>query len=384
MLYVWTRHAEDGDGNDCKYADDIYSRRCRCPKWLSGTLNGERYRKSAKTRSWEKAEELRKKLEESPEEVGRITVEQAVKEYLQTSKDTGNSDGTFIRKRFIFERSFVPWAAAAGHKFISDIKTPEYRAWRSTWGIGSLTANKRQSTVSGFFIWCVGQEWVKKNPVKEAGKIKTKQVPTQPFTRDQYQAILDATHRLQGDRWGNVGPHASRIRALTLLMRWSGLSIGDAWTLEKARLTGDKLFLYRGKTGAPVSVLLPPDVAEALRQVPPGRSPHPAYFFWSAIGTKKIAAGNVRADYYRLFRLAAKEKPDVFADATRKSGSIRMHPHMFRDTFAVELLLADVALEKVSVLLGHESIKTTEKSYAPWVLARQVALEESVKKAWAN
>jgi integrase/recombinase XerD len=102
MLYVWTRHAKDSEGNDCKYVDDMYARRCRCPKWISGTLNGKRYRKSAKTRSWEGAEERRKKLDESPEEAGRVTVAQAVKEYLQTSKDTGNADGTFIRKRFIF------------------------------------------------------------------------------------------------------------------------------------------------------------------------------------------------------------------------------------------------------------------------------------------
>ena len=55
---------------------------------------------------------------------------------------------------------------------------------------------------------------------------------------------------------------------------------------------------------------------------------------------------------------------------------------MFRDTFAVEMLLAGVPIEEVSMLLGHASIKTTEKHYAPWVLARQEKLENSVRKSW--
>jgi site-specific recombinase XerD len=55
---------------------------------------------------------------------------------------------------------------------------------------------------------------------------------------------------------------------------------------------------------------------------------------------------------------------------------------MFRDTFAVELLLAGVPLDQVSLLLGHGSIKVTEKHYAPFVKARQQQLETSVRLAW--
>ena len=33
---------------------------------------------------------------------------------------------------------------------------------------------------------------------------------------------------------------------------------------------------------------------------------------------------------------------------------------MFRDTFAVELLLSGVPMEDVQILLGHTSIRTTE------------------------
>lgn len=57
---------------------------------------------------------------------------------------------------------------------------------------------------------------------------------------------------------------------------------------------------------------------------------------------------------------------------------------IFRDTMAVELLLAGVPIERVSVLLGHQSVRVTEKHYNPWVRSRQQQLEEDLVKAWAR
>ncbi|MBZ5636328.1 MAG: tyrosine-type recombinase/integrase [Acidobacteriia bacterium] len=58
------------------------------------------------------------------------------------------------------------------------------------------------------------------------------------------------------------------------------------------------------------------------------------------------------------------------------------HPHRFRDIFAVELLLAGVPLERVSILLGHSSIRITEKHYSPWIRARQEQLEADLERSW--
>lgn len=60
------------------------------------------------------------------------------------------------------------------------------------------------------------------------------------------------------------------------------------------------------------------------------------------------------------------------------------HLHMFRDTFAVEYLLAGMPLEEVSRLLGHSSVLITQKHYAPWVLERQQRLATSVRTAWST
>src|SRR5713226_9124943 len=89
-------------------------------------------------------------------------------------------------------------------------------------------------------------------------------------------------------------------------------------------------------------------------------------FFWSGIGDIKSAVGDWQRSLRKLFKLAG----------------IKGHAHMFRDTFAVDLLQKGVPIETVAVLLGHSSIKITEKHYSPWVKSRQENLEAQVNKTW--
>jgi integrase/recombinase XerD len=58
------------------------------------------------------------------------------------------------------------------------------------------------------------------------------------------------------------------------------------------------------------------------------------------------------------------------------------HAHRFRDTFAVELLLVGIPLERVSILLGHQSVRVTERYYAAWTDSRQRQVEADLRRAW--
>jgi integrase len=57
------------------------------------------------------------------------------------------------------------------------------------------------------------------------------------------------------------------------------------------------------------------------------------------------------------------------------------HSHQLRDTFAVSQLLAGTLMQDLSAMLGHASIKVTEKYYAPWVPERQAAREKKMTEA---
>lgn len=72
----------------------------------------------------------------------------------------------------------------------------------------------------------------------------------------------------------------------------------------------------------------------------------------------------------------------MFDKACVTHGREEMLSHRFRHTFAVEMLLAGVPIERVSLLLGHKTIRTTEKYYSAWVKERQQMLEAEVKDAW--
>ena len=46
--------------------------------------------------------------------------------------------------------------------------------------------------------------------------------------------------------------------------------------------------------------------------------------------------------------------------------------------------LDNAFVERVSVLLGHKSVRITEKHYSHWVRARQEQLEADLVKTWES
>ena len=154
-----------------------------------------------------------------------------------------------------------------------------------------------------------------------------------------------------------------KLLALILLMRYSGLRISDASMFKRSQLQGSKVFLRQQKTKDPVWVPIPQKVIDALKSVDEGNE----YYFYGQLGKPKSCVTEWQQRLKLVYEIAG--IPDG-------------HSHRLRDTFSVELLSKGVPLDVVSKLLGHTSIKTTEKHYAPWVKSRQVALESAVMAAW--
>ncbi len=362
MLTVYRRHEKS-----CEHrAVGRGYRRCKCPIWVDGFIGDQEIRHSLRLRDWAKAQDVVREWEaageQSAPQTEPITIEHAWDQFLEDA-EARNLGPSTLSKYKLLRRRMERFAAQLGLRFIQEFDLATCRKFRTSWPLRNLAALKTLERLKSFFRFAADAGWIPESPTRSLKNPKVKSAPTMPFNAAEMAEILSACDLLYQHQPPKVAHvNALRLRALLLLLRYSGLRIQDAVTLERDRITDGKLFLYTAKTGTAVYCPLPPTVVQALESLPAGK-----YFFWTGRSCPASAAGTWQRILRRLFAL------------TR---IIHGHAHRFRDTFAVELLLAGVPMERVSMLLGHESIRTTEKHSSPWVRDRQEQLEADVRRTW--
>jgi integrase/recombinase XerD len=362
MLTIYRRHRRS-----CKQrAKGRKHRHCLCPIWVDGALGGKELRESLKLRDWQRAQEMIREWEaedrRTRQQEQQITIKDAHGKFIADAEARKLNDSTLYKYRLLF-RQLDGFAGTYKLQFLTQLDLDTLATFRATWKEGPRTSLKKLERLRAFMRFAEKRKWIDDNPATELKAPKVPNKPTMPFTREEMIRILAALEpygRSAGAR------NARRLRAFVLLLRYSGLRIGDATQLDVSRLDGNKLLLHTQKTGVPVYCVLPDVVVEALDAAP--RSSE-RYFFWTGASTVHSAKGKWQRRLQRLFEFA--QVPTG-------------HPHRFRDTFAVELLLAGVPLDRVSILLGHSSIRITERHYAPWTRSRQEQIEADLMAAWSN
>jgi len=356
VLVVYRRHVKQ-----CPHRSRR-ERRCRCPLHAEGTLRGERIRRALDLTSWEAGQDRIRNWELGVTANLPITLAEAAKTFLEDAAARKLSRESLKQYRGLLKQ-LGSYAERHGFRYLKQLDLAALRQFRNQWSDGAISAKKRLERLRSFFRFAVHSSWLKRNAVASMRPPKTNHPPTMPFSREEIEKVLSACDRYPDNGRFRKGTPA-RLKALALLMRYSGLRIGDAVTLRTDRVVESKLFLYTQKTNVPVLCPLPDIVIDALSALVPITE---RYYFWSGDSDTRSITGNWQRRFQKLFKLA------VVNDA---------HPHRFRDTFSDELLLAGVPIEDVSILLGHSSVKITERADAPWVQARQQRLESAVRKAW--
>ncbi len=362
MLTIYRRHRKN-----CKQrVKGRKHRHCQCPIWVDGALGGKEMRESLKLRDWQRAQEMIREWEaedrRTRQQEQQITIKDAHEKFIADAEARKLNDSTLYKYRLLF-RQLDGFTETYKLQFLTQLDLDTLATFRATWQEGPRTSLKKLERLRAFMRFAEKRKWIDENPATELKAPKVPNKPTMPFTREEMIRIfaaLDPYGKSAGAR------NARRLRAFVLLLRYSGLRIGDATQLDVSRLDGNKLLLHTQKTGVPVYCVLPDVVVEALNVAP--RSSE-RYFFWTGASKVHSAKGKWQRRLQRLFEFAKVPKG---------------HPHQFRDTFAVELLLAGVPLDRVSILLGHSSIRITERHYAPWTRSRQEQIEADLRAAWSN
>jgi integrase/recombinase XerD len=374
VITIFVRHSAD-----CKYRGDEFEKRCRCPKHLRWTHEKKQHRVSARTRSWPTAEEKKREIEDqlagrTPEakpEQNRRTLQASIDIFLQDKKNQGITDkvvGKYTRELERLREYCEGERVFTVQGITRELLTGFCATWPELYP-STTTRAKVRERVRSFLRYCYEAQWIPRIP--PLAKIKIEEPPTLPLTAAEYTRLLDAVYGTVADP-----KQREKVHALLQLMRWSGLAIRDALTLKRGELQHDKaknlhrIVTARQKTGTHVSVPIPPDVAEELLAVANG---NPEYVFWSGKGEEESITKNWAKYYIKPCFKAAKIQNDG-----------HMMSHRLRDTFAVDLLEKGVPLEEVSKLLGHESIKTTERHYSKWMKGRQDRLDSLVMESWKS
>ena len=275
-----------------------------------------------------------------------MTLAEAAETFLRDGQSRQLS-GARLRTHSLAMRQMQAFAAQRGIEDLAKLDRSALRAWRDSWQCSPGTHNVRLAAVKQFFRFAAGEGWLEESPAEGLRPSKDRPRPTMPLTSAEVLRMLAAA--------------PERERAL-LLMRFSGLAIQDASTLPVSAIDGLDLTLRRAKSGELVVCELPDLAAQALEGVRNGRE----HFFWTGRGKPSTAA-----KYWRS-RLCG-----VAADAAVQ----QFRTHRLRDTFAVALLNAGVSMDDVSTLLGHSSVRTTERYYAPWDKSRRERLAAVVRDA---
>jgi site-specific recombinase XerD len=387
-IAVFTRHSVD-----CRYRNEPQWRRCKCRKSLYIREGGKTRYISAQTRSWEQAEkfaqterdkrdpvkmELQKIAEaEAAKDAVRLKpISEALEQWLTGMKSPGDTSIDAYRST---TRRIQEWADHEGIHYVNDVTPGMLDEWRGSWTSALTTQAALLTRVKAFFRWATAMEYTPRNPALMLKAITPDDSQTWPLTPKQFTALLAVTHKLDEDARYKAAKVGQHLRALFEVQRWTGLRVGDVLALPKSALKGNRLAatiqkkLNRKPTAARVECILPDHVVTALTSLPAHQHVHPDYFFWSK-GSSKLA--NTNKWLRKVTRL---NEYLTFKDEAGKPMPFRSH--MLRDTFAVEMLLAGVPLEKVSRLLTHESVTITERYYAKWTASRRAQLEDETVAA---
>jgi integrase len=272
---------------------------------------------------------------------------------------------------------------------IPEITFTDLVEFRATWSDALTTQRRNQEVMRGFFRFCVKSDFIVKNPAADLDSIPEERPKTDPFTREEVDRIFAAVPALP-DEYGRQGqPIADQTRAFILVMRYTGMSIGDTAKLEKADVDGTRIRTYRKKTGEDVFAMVPPFVITALNSAPHDSE---QYFFWTGIGKLHTRTSKWGSRLQRLFVTAGVRLVD--SEKKRRSGGklkaesepvkvSKATPHMFRHTLVRDLLECGTPMEEIAELLGN-SMKVVEKYYSKWDTRRQARLEKRLETFWES
>lgn len=267
--------------------------------------------------------------------VARFRRQLATERRLSGHTDVAYAQDLAALVRFCDARAIATWAA------LDSQHVRVFAAESHAKGLGPRSIQRRLSAVRSFFRFLLRERIAKSNPAEGVRAPKSPRRLPRTLDPDQMARLLELP--------GN-GAFVARDRAVMELFYSSGLRLAELVNLDLSDLDlKDRTVRVLGK-------------GRKTRIVPVGRPAGEALARW--ISERGSVA---RSDTMALFvgrtgrRLGARAVQLRIAHWARRRGlPLRVHPHVFRHSFASHLLESSGNLRGVQELLGHADISTTQ------------------------
>jgi integrase/recombinase XerD len=420
-LNLYRRHGSKCAGrrilHEMTYEADELRRawkKCSCPIYVSGTLNGRFKRKNTEQANWPEAKSVAAAWEavgkwegdtsvlvrQSPLESGEsrtitsevATIERAVTAFL--AEHSESSAPNTQKKYGIIMKKLKAYSAEKGYVMIGQWGPVDVREFRQSWQVSPVTSAKSMSTVKAFFEFVLSNEWITRNPVRlvknPRGRVgdnpRTKE--RIPFTDEELKRMFEACETQYGKRpirWSRKVHHRPAEPGETVNYRYqwdgqdladfisvsvyTGLRISDVCTfrIDRLRATGE-CHIRTTKNGRNVYTWIPEWLQERIRA---RANEHGLIFGEHSTTDINVITDVWRRKLKRLWNLCGPwpEKPT---------------PHRFRHTFARILLQRpSVTVRDVAELIG-DTEEMVRRHYGAWVTERQERLTSVLKEAFSE
>jgi integrase/recombinase XerD len=304
------------------------------------------------------------------------TIAECVAKYL-ASRQHELSEKTIGQHRVVLDR-LIKFCEACGVFYTRTLKADLLETFKVEGFPKEMAYTSKATAISKlrcFLRAAYRRDWIGESLVDKVTTHKAVYEQKEPYSDQEIELILAEALKLNGGTHGYAA-HPKTFRLLLELQLETGMRIGDAIRYDPTAVSrGDHMWIYtfvpqkRKKTDypKPIEAYLTERLKSAIDQcawLSPRRP-----FLYGSFRNQAYLANEV---YYRMQTIG------------ERCGVEDCRPHRLRDTFAVQKLLAGMQLEDVSRLLGHSSVKVTERYYAKWVRSRKIRLERLVAESLVN
>jgi len=252
--------------------------------------------------------------------------------FLATKKLEGLSKKTIQNYKYKLDKLAIYFNKPISTITSADIKMFMYV---NSEGKQENSLNTFMTPIKLFFSWCQNEEFIIKNPCASLKPVKEPKRLRKPLNEEQVEILRDSLTTL-------------REKALFEFMISTGCRLNEVCNVKISDLNlNSKTLLVIGKGDKERRVYFTERCKRALINYINYRKDNNMYLFVSQRAPNR--------------KLGDRAVQSIVKKMKIKSGlDIKLHPHIFRHTFATNALNAGMRLEIVQAILGHEDAATTQ------------------------